>query len=105
MLSPAAAILALNGLLDSICVGGRGTDNILKIAKIIRDGCDQVVLLPTEFQLDCDEVLIKKVGEAIVLLPREAPWDSLISSLGKFTEDFMADRGRSTNDGCRESRR
>jgi virulence-associated protein VagC len=37
-------------------------------------------------------VLIKRVGSAVVLLPKAKSWDTLIESLGKFPADFMSDR-------------
>ena len=39
-------------------------------------------------------VLIKRVGSAVVLLPKAKSWDTLIASLEKFPADFMADRER-----------
>jgi len=39
-----------------------------------------------------DEVLIKRVGSAVVLLPKGKSWDTLIESLEKFPPDFMSDR-------------
>ena len=35
---------------------------------------------------------LKKVGNGVLLLPSKRSWDALISSLGQFSEDFMAER-------------
>ena len=64
----------------------------MKTAKLFRNGRSQAVRLPKEFRLEGDEVFIKKVGNAVVLLPREHTWDGLVQSLDQFTEDFMAAR-------------
>gem|GEM_PF-5314989 len=35
---------------------------------------------------------MKKVGQAVVLLPISGAWDSLTESLTRFTPDFMTER-------------
>lgn len=66
----------------------------MKRAKLFRNGQSQAVRLPKEFRFDGDFVYIKKSGNAVVLLPAKGVWDSLIGSLGKFSNDFMTDRGQ-----------
>ena len=48
--------------------------------------------LPKEFRFEGTEVYIKKVGNAVVLLPTENSWESLVSSLALFPDDFMENR-------------
>jgi antitoxin VapB len=76
----------------------------MKAAKLLKNGESQVVRLPKEFWFEGDEVLIKKAGNAVVLLPRKKSWDSLVDSLGQFTSDFMAERGQPTKNDRREQR-
>ena len=71
-------------------------------AKIFKSGRSQAVRLPKEFRFDGDEVFIKKVGEAVVLLPREGTWRTLYESLDGFSEDFMAERDQPTDQQERE---
>jgi len=40
-------------------------------------------------------VSFKKVGDAVVLLPRQDSWDVLFDSLEQFTDDFMVTRAQS----------
>lgn len=61
----------------------------MKTAKPFKNGESQAVRLPKEFRFDGDEVLIKKAGNAVVLLPKKKSWDSLVDSLDQFTSDFM----------------
>ena len=61
-------------------------------AKLFRNGQSQAVRLPKEFRLPGKEVYIKKAGSAVVLLPIEHGWDTLLGSLNKFSDDFMNDR-------------
>ena len=64
----------------------------MNTAKIITDGTNQVVILPQEFRLSGSEVYIKKVGNTIVLISQDNPWQSLIDSLDDFSDDFMTTR-------------
>lgn len=64
----------------------------MKTAKLFRNGQSQAVRLPKEFRFQDDHVFVKKSGNAVVLLPVQNSWDTLIRSLGKFTDDFMAER-------------
>jgi antitoxin VapB len=50
------------------------------------------VRLPKEFRFSGDEVFIKRVGSAVILLPKAKSWDTLLESLAKFPSDFMTDR-------------
>jgi antitoxin VapB len=64
----------------------------MKTAKLFKNGDSQAVRLPKEFRFTGDEVLIKHVGNAVVLLPKSKSWDTLLSSLDQFSEDFMLER-------------
>jgi antitoxin VapB len=64
----------------------------MKTAKLFKNGESQAVRLPKEFRFTGDEVFIKRVGSAVVLLPKSKSWDTLIASLSKFSPDFMEKR-------------
>jgi len=61
-------------------------------AKIFQNGQSQAVRLPKEFRFKGKEVWIKRMGNAVVLIPLEGTWDSMIASLDMFPTDFMQDR-------------
>ena len=61
----------------------------MKTAKLFRNGQSQAVRLPKEFRFDGEQVHIQRVGNAVVLLPVDAPWQTLFDSLGLFTDDFV----------------
>ncbi len=63
----------------------------MKTAKVFRSGNSQAVRIPKEFQLEGDEVEIRRRGEALILRPKKKSWAPLIESLGKFSDDFMED--------------
>ena len=64
----------------------------VKTAKLFKNGDSQAVRLPKEFRFAGAEVLIKRVGSAVVLLPKAKSWDTLVQSLDKFPADFMNER-------------
>ena len=64
-------------------------------AKLFKNGNSQAVRLPKEFRFEGDEVIVKRIGNAVVLLPREAFYDTLIDSLDMFSGDFMESREQS----------
>ena len=66
----------------------------MKIAKIFRSGNSQAVRIPKEFQMEGEEVEIQKKGNSLILRPKKKSWTSLVGSLEKFTEDFMANGRR-----------
>ncbi len=64
----------------------------MNTAKLFKNGKSQAVRLPKEFKFQGDEVYIKKIGRNVILIPKDDPWESLISSLDQFSDDFMAER-------------
>jgi antitoxin VapB len=42
------------------------------------------------------------VGNAVVLLPIEHPWESLFDSLEQFSDDFLEDRSQPVQQQIRE---
>lgn len=64
----------------------------MKTAKLFLNGQSQAVRLPKEFRLKGSEVYIKKMGSAVILIPKEHPWESLLNSLEHFSKDFVITR-------------
>lgn len=64
----------------------------MKIAHVYQDGQNQTIRLPKEFRFKGENVYIKKVGNIVVLIPNENPWQSLFESLDQFTDDYMEER-------------
>ena len=63
----------------------------MKTAKVFKSGNRQAVRIPKEFQLEDDEVEIRRKGDALILRPKKRSWTALFESLEKFTKDFMAE--------------
>lgn len=61
-------------------------------AKVFENGRSQVVRLPKEYRFHCDEVMANKIGDVLILLPKNSKWDSFITAIDMFSDDFMIDR-------------
>ena len=62
--------------------------------KLFQSGRSQAVRLPKEYRFDGTQVFIKRVGDAVVLIPYRESWQTLFDSLDPFSDDFMADRSQ-----------
>jgi len=64
----------------------------MQTAKIFINGRSQAVRLPKEFRFSGNDVYIKKLGNIVLLIPKDDPWASLADSLDQFTDDYMETR-------------
>jgi antitoxin VapB len=53
----------------------------MQTARIFTNGNSQAVRLPKDFRFDEDEVVIKKLGDMVVLLPKRYRTESLMAML------------------------
>ena len=58
-------------------------------AKLFANGQSQAVRLPKEFRFEGDEVYIKKIGSAVLLIPKGMEWNIFQDGLVGFSDDFM----------------
>ena len=63
----------------------------METARIFEDGRSQVVQLPKKFRLNADEVVVKQLGEAVILVPKESLWKTFMEGLECFTSDIFED--------------
>jgi len=61
-------------------------------AKLFKSGRSQAVRLPKEYRFEGDEVMVTRLGAAVVLLPKNHDWEVMFGALDGFGEDFMAER-------------
>jgi antitoxin VapB len=64
----------------------------MQVAKLFKNGQSQAVRLPKEFRFEGTQVFIKRVGNAVLLLPEQDSWQGLFDSLNLFSDDFMEAR-------------
>ena len=61
----------------------------METAKLFINGGSQAVRLPKACRFDDDEVLINRVGNVVLLMPKDDPWSSMMAALSLFTDDFL----------------
>ena len=60
-------------------------------AKVFENGRSQAVRLPKEYRFSSDEVMVNKIGDIVILLPKQNKWDSFMRAIDMFSDDFMAE--------------
>jgi antitoxin VapB len=66
----------------------------MRTAKLFQNGQSQAVRLPKEFRFEGDKVFVKKMGNAVIIIPYQDSWGALFESLEQFSADFMEDRAQ-----------
>lgn len=69
----------------------------MQSAKIFINGRSQAVRLPKEYRFNDSDVYVKKVGDIVMLIPKDSAWTSLEASLSAFSDDYMSERNQPTN--------
>ena len=52
----------------------------------------QAIRIPKRMKINDDKVYLKKVGNALYIIPFHSPWQNMIESVESFTTDFMDNR-------------
>ena len=68
------------------------TDMPFEKASILNQKGQQAIKIPKRMQIDDNKVYLKKVGNALFIIPFHSPWQNLLDSLDAFTPDFMNER-------------
>ncbi len=66
----------------------------MNTAKVFKIGRDQAVRLPDKYRFRAREVIVNKIGDMVVLIPRGKEWDVMARGIERFSDDFMADRNQ-----------
>ena len=64
---------------------------MMETAKIFENGRSQAVRLPKKYRFNSDEVYIQRLGEVVMLVPKEAAWQTFLNGLDSFTDDYLND--------------
>jgi len=77
----------------------------MKTAKLFANGQSQAVRLPKDYRFSGDEVGIMKIGEAVVLYPKDNKWERFLKT-EKLSDDvekiILAGRNNEISDKARE---
>jgi antitoxin VapB len=58
-------------------------------AQLFTNGQSQAVRLPKELRFEGTEVYIKRIGDAVLLFPKDRQWDIFLTGFLGFSDDFM----------------
>ncbi len=61
----------------------------METAKIFENGRSQAVRLPKKYRFAGDEVFLQKLGNAVIMIPKEESWQIFMNGLHNFSEDFL----------------
>ena len=64
---------------------------IMTVAKVFENGRSQAVRLPKEYRFSTDEVVVNRIGDIVLLMPKGGKWDSFMKAIDMFSDDFMAE--------------
>ncbi|MFN8613208.1 MAG: type II toxin-antitoxin system VapB family antitoxin [Vulcanimicrobiota bacterium] len=60
-------------------------------AKVFWSGRSQAVRLPKDFRFDCDEVRIRRLGNAVILEPISSDWTWLDAAVRELSPDYLSE--------------
>ena len=61
-------------------------------AKVFENGRSQAVRLPKECRFNTDEVMVNRIGDVVMLMPKTNKWSSFMQAIDMFSEDYMEER-------------
>ena len=61
-------------------------------AKIFNNGGSQAVRLPKSCRFEEDEILVNRIGNAVILFPEGSDWSNFFSGIEMLSEDFLSDK-------------
>lgn len=62
----------------------------MNTAKLFTNGGSQAVRLPRDCRFNAEEILVHKIGDIVLLFPKENKWQNMLESLDLFSEDFLS---------------
>jgi len=61
----------------------------MKTTKVFSDNSGFLVRLPEDFHFSGDEIGIQKVGDSILLFPKEKVWDVFMDGIRNLPDDYF----------------
>jgi antitoxin VapB len=62
----------------------------MQTAEIFASGNSQAVRLPKDCRFYGNEVYAQRVGEAVMLFPKDRVWETFLEGVNGFTDDYFA---------------
>lgn len=70
---------------------GKNQSDAVRTARLFRNGKNQAVRLPKEFEIKASEVTIRRQGASLILTPKPQTWQDYFTSAQGLAEDFPED--------------
>ena len=61
----------------------------METARVFTNGGSQAIRLPKTCRFNEEEVLVNRIGNVVMLMPKDDPWAAMLDSLNYFTPDFL----------------
>jgi antitoxin VapB len=74
----------------------------METAKIFENGRSQAVRLPKKYRFNTDEVVVQKLGNAVILVPKDSLWQTFTDGVDSFTDDIFQNGREQGNQEKRE---
>lgn len=74
----------------------------MPVTRVFQSGNSQAVRLPKEYRFEEDEVVIKRVGDAVLLFPIRYSSVALAGDLAQLDSDFLIERNQPTENKARD---
>lgn len=58
-------------------------------AKLFINGSSQAVRLPKEYRFAGTEVYAQKIGDTVMLVPKDKAWETFMEGINGFTDDYI----------------
>jgi len=70
---------------------GKNQGRAVRTVRLFRNGKNQAVRLPKEFEIQASEVTIHRQGASLILTPKPQTWQDYFASAQSLAEDFPED--------------
>jgi antitoxin VapB len=74
----------------------------MQTARLFINGRSQAVRLPKECQFKGEDVYIQKIGDAVIIFPRDKEWETFLHGLNNFSDDYFSEERDQGKDQERE---
>lgn len=63
----------------------------MEYAKVFVNGGSQAVRLPKSCRFKDSEIMVKKIGNSVLLMQKDDPWALMMAGLDLFTDDCLTE--------------
>jgi antitoxin VapB len=79
----------LDAVYITVYIEFRGND--MQTARLFINGRSQAVRLPKECQFKGEDVYIQKIGDAVIIFPKDKEWETFLNGLNNFSDDYFSE--------------